>query len=47
MLLDKVLLGVWGPIITSVGSLLTTVLVTISDVSPSGYSGPVYEKICR
>lgn len=28
----QVLLGVWGPIITSVGNLLTIVLVSISDV---------------
>lgn len=27
----QVLLGVWGPIVTSVGSLLTIVLVFISD----------------
>jgi hypothetical protein len=29
---NQVLLGVWGPIITSVGNLLTIVLVFISDV---------------
>lgn len=28
----KILLGVWGPIITSVGNLLTIVLVFFSDV---------------
>jgi hypothetical protein len=28
----QVLLGVWGPIITSVGNLLTIVLVLFSDV---------------
>lgn len=28
----QILLGVWGPIVTSVGSLLTIVLVLISDV---------------
>ncbi|KAG5647966.1 hypothetical protein DXG03_007000 [Asterophora parasitica] len=32
----QVLLGTWGPIMTSVGNLLTIVLVFISDVS--GYS---------
>jgi hypothetical protein len=47
MLFDKVLLGIWGPIITSVGNLLTTVLVTISDVSAFGYSGPGYEEPYR
>ena len=30
-LLDQVLLGVWGPIVTSVGNLLTIVLVLMSD----------------
>ena len=28
----QILLGVWGPIVTSIGSLLTTVLVFASDV---------------
>lgn len=28
----KILLGVWGPILTSVGGLLTIILVFISDV---------------
>jgi hypothetical protein len=28
----KILLGVWGPIVASIGSLLTIVLVFISDV---------------
>jgi len=27
-----ILLGVWGPIVTSVGSLLTIVLVFLSDI---------------
>jgi hypothetical protein len=29
---DQVLLGVWGPIVVSVGNLLTIVLVFISDI---------------
>ena len=28
---DQILLGVWGPVITSVGNLLTVVLVFLSD----------------
>ena len=28
---DQILLGVWGPVITSVGNLLTIVLVLLSD----------------
>jgi hypothetical protein len=29
----QVLLGLWGPIVTSVGSLLTIVLIFLTDVS--------------
>jgi len=34
--LFEILLGVWGPIITSVGNLLTIVLVFLSDVLIGG-----------
>lgn len=30
--LNQILLGVWGPIVTSVGSLLTIVLTLFSDL---------------
>ena len=30
--LSQILLGLWGPIVTSVGNLLTIVLVFISDI---------------
>lgn len=33
-LVVQVLLGLWGPIVTSVGNLLTIVLIFMTDVSP-------------
>ena len=35
-LILQILLGIWGPVITSVGNLLTIVLVLVSDVLLGG-----------